>query len=489
MATKQTFKWTEVHNSSTVTQSVLPGFTFNDQGPATIELEPVTGSGSLGIQSGQVAGTTPNGRDPYGDLYDNASEARFGNGRGASSTATIKFKPDNPPADPAKPEVEVTNVDFRVLRIEGSNIAGTGSTTSRVTIRAFDGQGNPVAITATPGSNVTVTLQPDGSVILTPRNGSAANTRNFGDAGTATPNTAQINNANSVSSLIQIAGPVARIEVTSTNTGTNPGGRTFNTLTDINYYSRAVVCFARGTMILTDRGPIAVEDLSVGDLAITSDRGPQAIRWIGSSLIAVDRHANLRPVRIGKGALAPDIPDQDLLVSPQHRVLVRSAIARRMFGTDEVLVAAKQLLQVDGIDIEEDMKQVEYFHILFDQHEVVMSNGAETESLYTGPMALQSVGPAARAEILAIFPELGDRDYAPEPARPLASGRMGRRLAVRHAQNDKQLISGSWRAGCVAGALPVVDNAAARAYNPRDFATPINEASFHDDQGFRPYRP
>lgn len=72
------------------------------------------------------------------------------------------------------------------------------------------------------------------------------------------------------------------------------------------------------------------------------------------------------------------IPDRDLLVSPQHRVLVRSAIAQRMFGSSEVLVAAKQLLQLPGISLAEDVAGVSYVHLLFDRHEIVVSNGAET---------------------------------------------------------------------------------------------------------------
>ena len=122
-------------------------------------------------------------------------------------------------------------------------------------------------------------------------------------------------------------------------------------------------------------------------------------------------------------------------------MLVRSKIAQKMFGTNEVLVAAKQLCQIDGIDIADDLAEVEYFHMLFDRHEVVISNGAETESLFTGPEALKAVGAAAREEIFALFPELKDRDYTPAAARKLATARMGRKLAVRHAQNRKPLVS------------------------------------------------
>ena len=122
-------------------------------------------------------------------------------------------------------------------------------------------------------------------------------------------------------------------------------------------------------------------------------------------------------------------------------MLVRSKIAQKMFGTDDVLVAAKQLCQIDGIDVAHDLAAVVYYHLLFDRHEVVISNGAETESLFTGPEALRSVGPAALAEILTLFPELADRDYQPAAARTLASGRLGRKLAVRHGQNAKPLVS------------------------------------------------
>ncbi len=204
-----------------------------------------------------------------------------------------------------------------------------------------------------------------------------------------------------------------------------------------------IPCFAAGTMIETVDGPRAVETLAEGDLVRTLDHGLQPVRWVGARRLSAAELAaaeKLRPIRIRAGALGPGTPRADLLVSQQHRVLVRSRIAQRMFGTDEVLVAARQLCQLAGIDIAEDLAAVEYVHILFDRHEVVISNGAATESLYTGPEALKSVGPAARAEILALFPELATRDYTPPAGRTLASGRMARKLAVRHAQNGRPLV-------------------------------------------------
>ncbi|TRW99117.1 Hint domain-containing protein [Paracoccus sp. M683] len=210
------------------------------------------------------------------------------------------------------------------------------------------------------------------------------------------------------------------------------------------YYNReyiedivTVPCFAAGTMIRTPDGEVPVEGLKVGDLVLTRDHGARPIRWVGSrhfSAAELDAETRLRPIRISAGALAQTTPEQDLMVSPQHRVLVRSRIAQRMFGTDEVLVAAKQLVMLEGIDVDAAEGGVTYHHVMFDEHEVVFSNGAETESLYAGEQALRSVGQAARDELFAIFPEL-QGDERPAAARPLASGRMGRKLAMRHRQN------------------------------------------------------
>lgn len=206
-----------------------------------------------------------------------------------------------------------------------------------------------------------------------------------------------------------------------------------------------VVCFTSGTLIDTDRGAVHVEDLRAGDMVRTMDSGFQAVRWVGSRQIAASELAanpNLCPIRVRAGALGGGLPERDLLVSPQHRILLRSKIALRMFDSDEVLSAAKHLAVLEGIEIASDVRDVIYVHFLCDRHEIVFAEGTPTESLYTGAQALKSVSAAARAEILALFPELHDRapDQRPLPARPLLRGREARQLAIRHARNTKPLL-------------------------------------------------
>ncbi|MBL4919301.1 Hint domain-containing protein [Tabrizicola sp. DMG-N-6] len=205
-----------------------------------------------------------------------------------------------------------------------------------------------------------------------------------------------------------------------------------------------ITCFASGTLIKTISGEVPIESLWVDDLVLTVDRGYRPIRWIRSrKLDSMDLRLNpdLRPIRIRTGALGGGMPEQDLMISPQHRVLVNSRIAESMFGTREVLVAARQLLVIEGIDVAEDITELDYWHFLFDDHEIVFSNGAKTESLYTGAEALESIGSEARKEIFTLFPDLEHRnvDEGPRSARPMIRSRDGRRLAQRHVKNQINL--------------------------------------------------
>ncbi len=186
--------------------------------------------------------------------------------------------------------------------------------------------------------------------------------------------------------------------------GTNLDPATFVSSTFVNNTGAMPVagfgppCFAAGTRIATARGEVAVEDLAVGDVVLTMDSGLKPIRWIGRR--SVPGTGDFAPIRIRAGAVGNV---RDLVVSPMHRILVRGWQAELYFGDSELLVAAKHL--VDGRRIHVDpVPEVEYFHILFDQHEVIFSDGAATESFFPGEQILADAA-AIRQELEALFPE------------------------------------------------------------------------------------
>ncbi|BBU56655.1 MULTISPECIES: Hint domain-containing protein [Mameliella] len=169
-----------------------------------------------------------------------------------------------------------------------------------------------------------------------------------------------------------------------------------------------VPCFTPGTLIATPQGERLVEELMVGDRVITRDNGIQEIKWVGrKDLTGFDlaRKPHFKPILIQQGALGNNLPEHDMLVSPNHRVLVANDKTALYFEEREVLVAAKHLTGLDGVD-EVEANGVAYIHVMFDSHEVILSNGAWTESFQPGDYSLKGIGNAQRQEILELFPEL-----------------------------------------------------------------------------------
>lgn len=201
-------------------------------------------------------------------------------------------------------------------------------------------------------------------------------------------------------------------------------------------------CFAKGTLIETRDGPRLIEELKTGDQVLTRDNGLQPVRWIGSTHLdgrRLDLQPHLRPIRICAGALGHGVPESDLVVSPQHRILIRSNIVSRMFDCAEVLVAAKHLLQIPGVTSDSPAAGVTYIHMMFDRHEIIRSAGAWTESFYAGPQVMKGIGAKQRQEIISLFPALLS-GALPEAARKFPGGRESRQMAMRHAKNQRQLV-------------------------------------------------
>ncbi len=205
------------------------------------------------------------------------------------------------------------------------------------------------------------------------------------------------------------------------------------------------ICFTQGTLFATPFGPRRIETLKPGDLLNTQDHGAQRIKWIWSrkrSAEEIRANAAFRAIRIEKGALGRDLPHETLHVSQQHRVLIASRIAQRMFGVAEILVPAKDLLAVDGVEVARPAHSITYYHILMQQHEILFANGVPAESLYLGKEALEALDPAASDALHRLLGlHKGALRRRPAPARHLTKGRRVHRLVMRHLINGKPFTS------------------------------------------------
>ncbi len=162
----------------------------------------------------------------------------------------------------------------------------------------------------------------------------------------------------------------------------------------------SVPCFVSGTLIQTLDGEVPVEELQPGDMVITKDDGAQPLRWIGSR--QVEAEGDFAPIHIAANTFGEHRP---LLLSPLHRVLIKDGLAELLFGEPEVLVAARDLVNDHSVR-RVTGGMVEYVHILFARHQVVISQGLETESFLPGPQIKSSFEAEMVDEICELFPEL-----------------------------------------------------------------------------------
>lgn len=200
-------------------------------------------------------------------------------------------------------------------------------------------------------------------------------------------------------------------------------------------------CFTAGTMISTPHGKVNIENLLPGETVSGIHNSSLMIEKIFRrriNRVTLALNDKLRPIRITSGALGNGLPQRDLLVSRQHRILIKSKIAKRMFGTDEVLIAAIRLTDIPGIFIDYNVTSVEYIHLLFKKHEIIYAESAPTESLFLDIATLTLTGDPAYDEMYLIFSGKPPQ----EMACLIPSNKRQKKLIERHIFNKKPLYLG-----------------------------------------------
>ena len=169
-------------------------------------------------------------------------------------------------------------------------------------------------------------------------------------------------------------------------------------------------CFTPGTLIATDKGQRPIETLRRGDKVVTRDNGLRRIYWVGRRDLALgdlQDAPGLKPILVRAGAFGEGRPTRDMLVSPRHRFLRKSQTdpVSGLEVQEEVLIAARGL--IDNVVVRPVQSLgVSYLHILCDRHQVILANGAWTESFHPDDDVFAALSHSQRKELVALFPDI-----------------------------------------------------------------------------------
>ena len=190
------------------------------------------------------------------------------------------------------------------------------------------------------------------------------------------------------------------------------------------------ICFAEDTRIDTPSGPRPVQALREGDPVLTLDNGVQPVLWVRRHVQLLDqRSEKSAPILIRTSALGVNRPFTDLIVSPQHRILVGGQGQLSNCFSSEAFVPAKALTVLPGIRQLLGKRAVTWVHFACARHEIVIAHGCFSETLLLGDMVMAGLTSQERLGLQRVFPETQDIGQALNgpPSRPC--------LAVQHSRD------------------------------------------------------
>ncbi len=175
-------------------------------------------------------------------------------------------------------------------------------------------------------------------------------------------------------------------------------------------FENAFCAFTRGSMIETEAGPIAVEDLLPGDRIVTRDGRTETLMWKGSTQIVPgrpDAKGRYHPlVRFMADSFGMQTPMSDVLAGPSARILKTPGHLRTLAANAPLLTPVAEF--VDGMNVIETAPPtaVQLFHLSLQRHSVIKVAGLEFETYHPGTNALRMVSPTLREVFLKLFPHL-----------------------------------------------------------------------------------
>ncbi len=183
-------------------------------------------------------------------------------------------------------------------------------------------------------------------------------------------------------------------------------------------FEKAFSAFARGTLIQTTNGPMAIEDIWPGDKIVTQEFGPLSALWIGSMSIIpdapVDRPENAQMTRVMADTFGMGRPMSDLLVGPGARLLHRPTALRELPGGGLVYSPARDFADGDSVIQITPQRPVKVFHICLARHATIQAAGLDAESYHPGKDVAKTTGPNMLQLFLSLFPHVEQiEDFGP----------------------------------------------------------------------------
>jgi hypothetical protein len=182
----------------------------------------------------------------------------------------------------------------------------------------------------------------------------------------------------------------------------------------------ACASMARGALLTTPQGPVAIEDLIPGMKVTTATGGIATIRWIGARCLPEGTPSDGRPplYRVSTGAFGHDAPAHDLVLAGSAAVLVRTPACRKLIGQDHAFAPITAFEDSYNVTRIAPVGEVTIYNIAFDGQEAVIANGLPVESFHPGRNTMQFLNDEVLRDMARLFPHL-DRDTGFGPQRIL----------------------------------------------------------------------
>lgn len=225
-------------------------------------------------------------------------------------------------------------------------------------------------------------------------------------------------------------GPAAGMTSSSVGTAdfgeslqSDDGGHTYYTQSSTNAGS-VPACYAPGARIETPEGYCLVENLRPGDPVVTLNCGIQPVRWVWTGYQPLDDvKPHQKPVLISKDAFAPGLPDRDLIVSGQHRILLGVPGQIDQSFSEPVFVPAKALVGRPGIRHMAGKTTMQWHHFVCDDHCAVMANGIASETLLLGSQIVRNLTRIQRRQLSVALNRIVTSDESQPTAFPCLTKR------------------------------------------------------------------